>query len=376
MHVCMVVFTELSSDFRVFRAASALTEAGHQISIVAGSAAGTGSLSADWNHFDVHLIPVDRTASLRLSYLRFWRRARLAMTDLRADAFHAHDLDTLWPAAKAAATCDAALIYDSHELWTEQSAVASRPAIRLFWSRLEARLIKRVDAVIAVSASIARVLEEQHSLLPRSVAVVHNMPPFRPRVNSTRIRSELQLDPSCPVVLYQGGFLTDNGLAEQIEAMRVVRKGVLVLLGGGPMEEALRHQVRDAALSDRVYFLPRVPFGDLHEYTCSADIGLCMIKPSGRSFELSMPNKLFEYFMAGLPVLGGQGPEIRTMIEATGAGEVVADVADPVAVGTAVEQLLTDESRRHTYGQAALAAARQYNWEREAPRLCEVYGAL
>ena len=375
MHVCMVVFTELSSDFRVFRAAFALAGAGHQISIVAGSAAGSDPLSPDWDRFDVRLIPVDRHASLRLAYPRFWRRARLVMSDLGADAYHAHDLDTLWPAARAAAKCGAALIYDSHELWTEQSAVAGRPAIRLFWARLESRLIKRVDAVIAVSASIGRALETEHNL-GKSVAVVRNMPPFRPPVDSNRIRSELDLDRSCPVVLYQGGFLTDNGLAEQIEAMRSVQSGVLVLLGGGPMEQALRQQVRDAALMERVYFLPRVPFHDLHEYTCSADIGLCLIKPSGRSFELSMPNKLFEYFMAGLPVLGSQGTEIRAIIEATGAGEVVADVSDPVAVGCAIERLLDDEPRRCSYGQAALLAAKQYNWDLEAPRLSEVYGSL
>lgn len=370
----MVVFTELSSDFRVFRAAAFLTEVGHRVSIVAGSGE-PGALASDWDRFDVHPIPVDRSGSLRLVYPKFWHQARREMIDLHAHAYHAHDLDTLWPAAKAAATCDAALIYDSHELWTEQSAVTSRPAIRLFWKLLEARLIKRTDAVLAVSPAIARELEAQYNLA-EEVAVVRNVPPFRPRVDGNRIRSELGLEAARPILLYQGGFLTDNGLAEQIAAMRFVREGVLVLLGGGPTEEVLRKQVSDSELGDRVYFLPKVPFHALHEYTCSADIGLCLIKPSGRSFELSMPNKLFEYFMAGLPVLAGPGPEIRAIIEETGAGDVVADIANPEGIGRSIERLLCDESRRHSYTQAALSAAKQYNWEREAPRLSQVYESL
>ena len=374
MHVCMVVFTELSSDFRVFRAATCLTEAGHRISIVAGSAE-PGTLSPDWDRFDVHPIPVDRNGSLRLVYPKFWRQARREMIALHAHAYHAHDLDTLWPAAKAAARCDAALIYDSHELWTEQSAVTSRPAIRLLWNSLEARLIKRADAVIAVSPSIGRELEAQYKLA-QAVAVVRNVPPFRPRVDGNRIRSELGVDAARPILLYQGGFLTDNGLAEQIAAMRFVREGVLVLLGGGPTEGLLRKQVSDSGLGDRVYFVPKVPFHALHEYTCSADIGLCLIKPSGRSFELSLPNKLFEYFMAGLPVLGSAGPEIRAIIEETGAGDVVTDVVDPEGIGRSIEQLIADASRRHSYRQAALSAAKQYNWEREAPRLSQVYESL
>ena len=374
MHICMVVFTELVSDFRVFRTASALADAGHRISIVAGSGDG-GELHDSWSRFEVHSIPVDRRASLRFAYPRFWHRSWSVLCDLGADVYHAHDLDTLWPAAKAANRCGAALVYDSHELWTEQSAVAGRAAIRFFWRRLEARLITRADAVIAVSDSIARALEEDYRLT-RPITVVRNLPPYRTPVSGHHIHQALDLDPACPVALYQGGFLTDNGLSEQIDSMRFIEgEGVLVLLGGGPTEVQLRRQVAEGGFEQRVRFLPRVPFQELHEFTCSADVGLCLIKPSGASFAMSLPNKLFEYFMAGLPVLGSSVPEIRRIVEETAGGEVV-DVTDPRTIAAALSKLLGDPSLRHSYGEAALAAARRYNWEREAPALCDLYRVL
>ena len=372
MRICMAVFTELSSDYRVFRAATALRKAGHQVSIVAGS--GGAKLAGVWDPFDIRAIEVDRRASLRLAYPQFWRRARQAMTSVPADAYHAHDLDTLWPAARAAGRRSAALVYDSHELWTEQASLAVRPLMRGLWRLLEGRLVRRVDRIVAVSPAIAQILEHRHRpAVP--VVVVRNFPPFKQAIRSDRIRAELGIDCRRLVILYQGGFLTDNGLSEQIESMATVDGAALVLLGDGPMESALRRQVNTTGLQDRVYFLPRVPFHALHEFTCSADLGLCLIKPSGRSFELSLPNKLFEYFMAGVPVLAGDTPEIRNVIEATGAGEVTAP-ADVDAVGASLRRLIDDEPRRRVYREAALQAAAKYNWELEAPKLVELYDSL
>jgi glycosyltransferase involved in cell wall biosynthesis len=148
-----------------------------------------------------------------------------------------------------------------------------------------------------------------------------------------------------------------------------------VLLGSGPREAALKEQVRSRNLGDRVYFLPRVPFGELHSYTCSADLGLCLIKGAGRSFYHSLPNKLFEYLMAGLPVLASDFPEMRAVVEESGAG-LVANPQDLRDVREKVRAVLTDPLRRRTYGQAALAAARHYNWEQEAPRLLALYAGL
>lgn len=371
MHICMVAFSDLHFDYRIFREATALRQAGHRVSLVA--AAFDPAPLAEWEGFEIELIPIDRGRSLRRTYPLFWRRAHPLLLAARADAYHAHDLDTLWPAARAADRLGVPLVYDSHEFWTEQSSLVGRPAIRAFWRQLEKRLVGRAHRVITVSDSIASALQARYGL--QAVTVLRNLPQYRPREDSDRIRHWLSLPSRRPIVLYQGGFLTDNGLTEQIQAATEFGEAALVLIGDGPCEAALRRQVRENQLEQRVFFIPRVPFGQLHSYTCSADLGLCLIKGTGQSFYYSMPNKLFEYLMAGLPVLASDFPEMRRIIHETGAG-AVADPCDLPTVGRLVRQLLEDPDQRQVCRQAALKAAQRYNWEQEAHRLLDLYADL
>ena len=147
------------------------------------------------------------------------------------------------------------------------------------------------------------------------------------------------------------------------------------MIGGGPLEAALKKQVISAGLQDKVYFIPRVPFQELHSYTCSADLGLCVIKRTGKSFFYSIPNKLFEYLMAGLPVLVSNFPEMQAIVEKSGAGRVV-DPEDVGAIRRSICDLLSNESQLRTYSKAALQAALQYNWEKESEKLIQLYATL
>ena len=244
----MVVFGDLSFDFRVYREAIALREAGHKITIVASDRSpDRGQMLPEvWEVFDVRLIWVNPATSLRVSYPFFWLRAHRVLRQVTADVFHAHDLDSLWPAAIAARQRRVPLVYDSHELWTEQASLVGRRFIRAFWCWLEKHLISRADRTIAVSRSIGDILIKRYGL--GDVTIVRNLPPSRNPVKSNRIRRELRLAKDRVILLYQGGFLTDNGLSEQISAMATVESAALVLIGSGPVEEQLRRQVTDSGL--------------------------------------------------------------------------------------------------------------------------------
>ena len=370
MHICMIVFGDLNYDFRVFREADALQASGHRVTVVALQS-GRG-LAAAWEAIEVRQIPVPAGLSLRFSYPYFWWRAAAVLRAIRADAYHAHDLDALLPASRAAFRLGVPLVYDSHELWTGQSSLVTRPWVRGFWERLERRLIKHATRIISVSEPIARELERRHAVEP--VVVVRNMPPFRDPVEGDVLRQQLGLESNRMVLLYQGGFLTDNGLAELIAAMDDVPGADLVLLGGGPTEGALKAQVRELGLAERVHFVARVPFPDLHRYTCSADLGLCLIKPTGRSFYWSMPNKLFEYMMAGLPVVGSDLPQIQAVIESAGVGQCVQVTTR--AIAEKLRTLLATPELLEQYAAASRASAERYCWECEQHRLIDLYAGL
>ncbi len=370
MHICMVAFTDLNFDYRIYREATSLRRAGHQVVIVTSSF--NSAPLKGWDDFEIYPIPLDRSHSLRRLYPLFWQRAYSLLVEAQPDAYHAHDLDSLWPAVRAAQRLARPLVYDAHEFWTEQSSLVSRPLMRSCWRLLEQRLIRRVDRVITVSGSIAQSLMERYCL--DEVVVLRNLPLFRDKVQSNLIRETLDLPDDLPVVLYQGGFLTENGLREQIEVAEGLA-AALVLIGDGPSEQALRNQVHATGLEDRVYFIPRVPFYQLHNYTCSADLGLCLIKGTGKSFYYSLPNKLFEYMMAGLPVLASNFPEMERIVRETHTGATV-DPTNIAAIREQIAAFLDSAAKREECAKASLQAARHYNWEREAAQLIQLYETL
>ena len=370
MRICMVAFTDLNFDYRIYREATSLRRAGHQVVIVASSF--NPAPLKGWDDFEIYPILLDRSHSLRRLYPLFWQRAYPLLVETHPDAYHAHDLDSLWPAVRAAQRLNRPLVYDSHEFWTEQSSLVDRPLMRSCWSLLEQRLIRRVDRIITVSGSIAQSLKERYSL--DEVVVLRNLPLFRHKVQSNLIRETLDLPAERPIVLYQGGFLTENGLREQIEAAAGFA-AAFVLIGDGPSEQALRNQVRAEGLEDRVYFIPRVPFHQLHNYTCSADLGLCLIKGTGKSFYYSLPNKLFEYMMAGLPILASNFPEMQRVVRETRTGATV-DPTDIAAIREQITAFLDNAEQREACAQASLQAAQSYNWERESVQLTQLYATL
>ena len=370
MRICMVAFTDLNFDYRIYREASSLRRDGHQVVIVASSF--NSAPLKGWDGFEIYPIPLDRSHSLRRLYPLFWQRAYPLLVDTHPEAYHAHDLDSLWPAVRAAQRLDRPIVYDSHEFWPEQSSLVNRPLMRSCWSLLERRLIRRVDRVITVSGSIAQALKERYRL--DEVVVLRNLPLFRQKVQSNLIRETLDLPDDRPIVLYQGGFLTDNGLREQIEAVAELA-AAFVLIGDGPSERALRNQVRAAGLDDQVNFIPRVPFEQLHNYTCSADLGLCLIKGTGKSFYYSLPNKLFEYMMAGLPILASNFPEMQRIVHETRTGATV-DPTNTAAIREQIAAFLDNAEQREACAKASLQAAQHYNWERESVQLTQLYATL
>ena len=128
-------------------------------------------------------------------------------------------------------------------------------------------------------------------------------------------------------------------------------------------------------LEEKVRFINRVPFQELHAYTCSADLGLCLIRGTGKSFYYSLPNKLFEYLIAGLPVLASDFPDMGRLVREEGVGRTV-DPSDSTAIAHELVDLMGHPELRHQYGQAAREAAKRYNWEREANKLIDLYATL
>ena len=161
--------------------------------------------------------------------------------------------------------------------------------------------------------------------------------------------------------------------------MADVPEADLVLVGEGSEEPALRALAAERAgdgRAGRVHFVPFTPPDALVALTADADLGAIVAVPITESLRLGLPNKVFEYAAAGLPVLAGSGIEpLRDLVVGTGAGEAV-DPTDRPALVAALRRMLLDPAARARYrdGLARLRAA--YTPERETAAFLDAYAPL
>ncbi|MDX1420277.1 MAG: glycosyltransferase family 4 protein [Rubricoccaceae bacterium] len=296
----------------------------------------------------------------------FWaahRAFRAAALARPAGLYLASDLYTLPGLAEAARHHGARLAFDSRELYAALDSSAGRPWVRGVWRAVERRAIRRADAVFTVNRAIAERLSRAYGIPPP--VVLHNAPARQPVPATDRLRRAAGIGDGPPIVLYQGGLRPGRGLPALVDAVAAVPEAALVVIGDGPMEAALRRQA--APLGDRVRFLGFVGPDELPALTAGADLGTLLIEPLTESLRLALPNKLFEYLMAGVPVLAGPGPEVRRVVERYDVG-LVADPADPGAVAAALRRALTDETARTRWRANAPRALDAHAWEHDAAR--------
>jgi glycosyltransferase involved in cell wall biosynthesis len=184
---------------------------------------------------------------------------------------------------------------------------------------------------------------------------------------------------TAPILLYQGAFREDQGIEELLSALPgpALRDVPLVtaFLGFGRMEARLREAA--SASDGRIVVLPPVPSEELLEWTVGASLAFVGAPPRTINLGLTIPNKLFESLMAGVPVVVAGGTAVARLVAEAGAGIVVepwtaASLADALATTLAAPDAERDALRR----RARDAALTRYNWETERTGLVELYRTL
>jgi glycosyltransferase involved in cell wall biosynthesis len=124
----------------------------------------------------------------------------------------------------------------------------------------------------------------------------------------------------------------------------------------------------------RVLFFDKMPFDELFQYTVNADIGLSLDKPIHLNYRFSLPNKLFDYIHAGVPVLVSDLPELKRIVNQFHVGLVV-NQTTPSEIAHGIQKLLTDPQYDQIKENCFLAA-KQLNWQEEKKVLMELYSEV
>ena len=279
------------------------------------------------------------------------------------------DLDTLTANYLVSAFRRIPLLYDSHEYFTEVPELMDRPVVKRIWQRIERAIVPKLKAGIAVSESIAAVYRATYGVAFRAIRNV-------PVSLSPGVSGDLQdTYPSAYKLMYQGALNRGRGIELMIEAMRYIPDAVLFIVGDGDVRTDLQSQVHRLKLTDRVVFPGRLLPRHLSRITAQCDLGFSLEEDLGLNYRLALPNKIFDYIQARVPVLCSDLPEMASLVKTYSVGEVCRD-RSPQALAEQVREILKNKEKRDMWRIQLDQAANALCWEMEEQKLVEVVDAL
>jgi glycosyltransferase involved in cell wall biosynthesis len=236
-------------------------------------------------------------------------------------------------------------------------------------------MVSRCSAVI--TASPHYVPELQALYHASNVKVVRNVPFYKAIASSNRLRQHLGLGSAVRIALYQGYMQENRELHRLVLAAKYLAPNIVIVMMGRASETVyaqLAALIAHEQVGERVKLLPAVPYAELLDWTASADIGLTIFSPDySPSIRFTLPNKLFEYLMAGRPVISAQLDAIVDVINTYDVGCVVPS-DNPSAIGAAINAMLADTTALTRMHRNALEVARnEFLWEKEQHVLLQLY---
>ncbi|WID98750.1 glycosyltransferase [Bosea vestrisii] len=382
LRIAVLSYTTIARDYRVLRTLETLAALGHEVIAVGfgeapdlpvrmirlpdppGRAGQRLGIMA--TQFPANLIPA--SAPLLHMLLPPHRAAREALLALRPDIVHANDWQALVAADAARQAVGSRIVYDSHELAGEEHADnwVWRLVAQRHTSAIEARFIRRADAVVTVSDGIADTLQALYAL-PSRPLVIRNAPAYR-TVAPAPFTQPLRL-------LFHGILKSGRGIEAVIGAMPLLPEYRLTLRGDGAPHYLAKLQALAAKLgvASRITFEPAVPHEEVVEAAASSHIGIFCASRDTRHNRFAMPNKIYEYLMAGLAVLVTAETDLADLVETYGCGLTATD-STPDAIAAALRALPIPELNQMR--RNALASARALSWDEERQRLISLYETL
>ncbi len=358
--IALLVTSDLVSDQRVNRTATTLAQAGYGVVAIGRRTAIT--IAVEPRGYSVILLKLPY-AKGPLFYATYNVWAFLHLMLNRYHLVQANDLDTLLAARLACWFKRIPLIYDSHELFTEVPELIHRPRTQNVWRWLERHLVKGILYCSTVSQGVAKELEVRYGL---NAEVIRNFPTRKERTNP--------IGSVDSTIIYQGALNVGRGLERLILAMNHIPSAKLILAGDGDIAQKLKELVAEQRLADRVTFLGRVPADQLHGITQRATIGVSLEEDMGLSYRYALPNKVFDYIQAALPVLVSNLPEMKALVDDYGCGLSVSSHCTPVELASKLTEMLNDTQGLCRWRACAEEAAQHLTWENERVKLLKLVG--
>ena len=360
------VINDLVTDQRVNKSCLALQKAGYEVLLVGRKL--RKSPPMDERSYESHRMKLlfekgplfYAEYNIRLFFFLLFHRAHLLLSN---------DLDTILPNYFISRLKGIKMIFDSHEYFTETPEVVHRPKVQWVWKRIEGFVVPELDEMITVCDSIADLFHEKYGV---KVHVIRNIPP-RCALPPKGDKTALGLPTDKHLLVLQGsGINIQRGAEELVQSMALLDDCFLMIIGGGDVLPALKQMVEKLHITDRVRFLPRMSYQQMMSHTQLAELGFCLDKDTNLNYRFSLPNKLFDFIQAGVPIVASHLTEIEKIIRKYDLGLFIEN-HQPETIAATIREALSDEGRREQWKRNLAVAAQELCWENEELKLLEIY---
>ncbi len=359
------VINDLVTDNRVNKSCMALIECGYDVTLV-GRKLSNSLPIPNWTFKTIRLKMIFKKGPL----FYFFFNLRLFFVGLinKSDLFYSNDLDTLAPMFLLSKLKKKPLIYDSHELFCEVPELKSSRIKKIIWQKLEGYIIPKLQTCITVNVSIAKIYEAKYNV---PFYIIRNISDFD-QTFIPKSRVQLSLPEDKKIILLQGaGINVDRGAEELIDAMEFVQNAVLYIIGSGDVWENLKQKVSfNKSIQNKVVLINKLPKSELINYTFNADIGLSIDKNTNLNYLYSLPNKIFDYIQAEIPILASRLPEIENIILQYKIGDFIDD-HNPKTIANKLNEMLYSQ-QLSSYKKYLAIAKKEITWKSEKEKLLTI----
>jgi glycosyltransferase involved in cell wall biosynthesis len=299
-----------------------------------------------------------------LFYAEFNIRLFIYLLFFHADIVVANDLDTLTAVCLACWLKRIPVVYDSHEYFTGLPELADRPFIKGIWQRIEKSFLPHIKYACTVSAPIASRYQEIYGI---SIKVIRNLPYRIDNVPEKNMTGETEKR-----IIYQGALNMGRGIELAVSAMKYMDNCRLLIAGSGYLEAELRELSKSIGVTDKVQFLGLLPPDQLVKHTMKAHLGISLEENTSLNYYYALPNKVFDYIQARIPVLVSDNRGMAAIINKYEVG-MTTEVRDPWELSKVFNIMLYDEKLRTLWKTKLAEASAELCWENEEPELLELY---
>lgn len=362
--IVVSVISDLVTDQRVIRISESLQAMGFDVSVIAREL--SDSLPTGQYSFTLKRLRCYFRRGV-MQYLEFNLRLLVALLFVKTDYLLANDLDTLLPNYLVSRLRKKYLFYDTHEYFTGVPELKHSHLKRKMWKRLEDFILPKLKTIFTVNNSVKQAYESEY---PVRLNVLRNMP-VKGYVKPALMPAHWQ---GKKILLAQGaGFNEGRSCTELLDTILLLdQRFHLVFIGGGNQWEALKQKRKALSIEDRFDMLEKMPPAELKRYTLLAFLGFSLDNFEDTNCLFNLPNKVFDYLQAGVPVFATAIPEIKLIVEQYNCGICVTDT-NPSALAKSITSIADNTCRYDQLVVNAKAAAEVLCWENESQLLQKIY---